>query len=212
MGLIDRPGAPQSALRVGHACPPRHQLDWAAVKLLNTVLGGSFTSRLNLNLRERHGFTYGVGSSFHLTRGPTLLTIGTSVATENTAAALKQILYELRRLRETKVRRAELDKSRHLVVESLPAEAETLEDLTEEYGGVAAHGLPLDTIASLPEQAAAIDPARLQQVAESLLHPEKVTMVVVGDAVRLRGELAGLADQIVLLDEDGRELPPRAQL
>ena len=209
LGLVDRPGAPQSAVRVGHLCPPRRELDWAAVKLLNTVLGGSFTSRLNLNLRERNGFTYGIGSSFHLTRGPTLLKISTSVATEDTAASLREILSELDQLRQVPVKKAELGKAQRLVVESLPAEAETLEDLTEEYGGLVVHELPLDTITRLPEQVAAVSPARLQQWAQQLLQPERATLVVVGDATRLRAELGELVEEVIVLDEDGRPAAAR---
>jgi zinc protease len=204
LGLVDRPGAPQSALRVGHVCPPRREVDWAAVRLLNTVFGGSFTSRLNLNLRERHGYTYGIGSAFHLTRGPSLLTVGTSVATENTAAALREILREMERLRQAKVSRAELDKARQLVVESVPAQAETLDDLAEEYAALSLHELPHDAIARLPEQVRGIDATRLRVLAEELLHPERATLIVVGDAARLRRELEPLADEIIPLDEDGR--------
>ena len=93
--VVDRPGAVQSEIRVGHPGVPRKHPDHFALVVLNTVLGGAFTSRLNLNLRERHGFTYGVRSRFGYRRGPGPFQVSTAVGTEVTAPAVREIVAEL---------------------------------------------------------------------------------------------------------------------
>ncbi len=112
--LGEREAAAQSVLRVGHLGPARGEVDFPALKLLNTILGGSFTSRLNLNLRERHGYTYGVRSSFTLPRHAGLFGVKTSVASRDTLPALAEIFRELETLRARPPREEELEKAKQI--------------------------------------------------------------------------------------------------
>jgi predicted Zn-dependent peptidase len=204
LAVVDRPGASQSVIRVGHLGRARRDAPYAALRLLNTILGGSFTSRLNQNLREKHGFTYGVGSSFSLPRGPGLFTVRTSVGTEDTVPALREIFRELEALRQRPVRRSELDKAKELVLQGLPAQAETLEALADTYSIIALHGLPVDTLLRLPEDVARVTPAALLEVAQELILPHRATVVVVGDMARLVGPLEKDYGRAQVLDEDGQ--------
>src|SRR5690606_23711577 len=102
--VIDRPGAVQSEIRIGHIGLPRNTPDYFPITVMNTILGGAFSSRLNLNLREKHGFTYGVRSSFVMRRRQGPFLVSTAVQTEVTGAAIGQLLGELSRIRETEVR------------------------------------------------------------------------------------------------------------
>ena len=86
LGVVSRPGAAQSELRIGHACAPRSTPDYHVLLILNTILGGDFVSRLNLNLREQKGFTYGVRTGFNLRRGIGPFVMQTSVGTDVTGA------------------------------------------------------------------------------------------------------------------------------
>ena len=92
LGVVARPGAAQSELRIGHVCAPRSTPDYHVLLILNTILGGDFVSRLNLNLREQKGFTYGVRTGFNLRRGIGPFVMQTSVGTDVTAPAIREAL------------------------------------------------------------------------------------------------------------------------
>ncbi len=201
--LVDRPGAAQAVIQVGHLVPPRRTPDRVGLRALNVILGGSFTSRLNRNLRERNGFTYGVGSAFELLALGGSLLIQTSVQTKDTAAALREILRELRRLRQRPVSAAELQKAQRQLVESLSGYAETVSALGASYADLALYGLPLNTLARLPERLASLRPADLLALARRRLQPDTATLVVVGDAAALRAPLEAAYGPAELRDADG---------
>jgi zinc protease len=202
--LVERRDASQSVLRVGHLGPSRLTEDYAGLRVLNTILGGSFTCRLNLNLREKHGFTYGVGSSFVLPREAGLFVVSTSVETDDTSAALREILREMRVLRDRAPASRELRKAKQLVLEDLPRQAETLEELAEIYGELAAFDLPFSRVRRLPEEVTALTPASITTLARRYLHPDGATIVVVGDAARLQVSLQKLFGRAQLRDADGQ--------
>ena len=204
LALVTRAGASQSVLRVGSLGPARRDADYAALRVLNTLFGGSFTSRLNLNLREKHGFTYGARSSFTLPRGPGLFTVRASVDTANTVAALREIFNELRALIDRPPSAAELDKAKQLVVEELPALAETVDGLAEAYTEVGAYGMPLDTYARLAAEVSAVTPERIHALARKLVRPDQAAIVVVGDSKVLAEPLRAVYGRARRLDADGQ--------
>ncbi|MCC6748029.1 MAG: insulinase family protein [Deltaproteobacteria bacterium] len=207
--LVRRRGASQSVIRVGHLLPPRAATSEAAVRLIGTILGGCFTSRLNENLRERHGFTYGAHAVFDQPRGPGQFYAEAQVATKDTLAALDQLLYELERLRSTDVPPAELRKGRRLVVEKLPARAETVAGLLNAAVELATHGRPADALGRLPEQVARLDARGLRRAAASLLRPADATIVVVGDTDRLAAALVARFGPAEWLTVDGEAIAAR---
>src|ERR1051326_5787726 len=120
--LIDKPGAAQSVIRIGHIGPARSTPDWYALEVLNTILGGAFTSRLNQNLRETHGYTYGANSGFDMRRLPGPFLATASVVTPRTDSSLIEFLKELLRIRNEPVPKAELDKAKSYLALGMPAD------------------------------------------------------------------------------------------
>ena len=178
--LIDRPGAPQSQVRVGHLGARRSTPDFAALTLLETVLGGSFTSRLNLNLREKHGYTYGARANFELRSVEGPFVAGAGVRTDVTAEALKETVGEIAGMRAP-LAPEELKKGQalvmHTIVEAYSDGSETASYLAD----LVAHRLPLDGWAKLPAQLRALDLPTLTRVAGAAFHPDALTVVIVGD-------------------------------
>jgi zinc protease len=186
---VDRPGASETVLRLGHLAPRRRTRRYPAIDLLNTVLGGSFTSRLNQNLRETRGLTYGVDSSFGLMRHAGVFAVRTSVETGATRTALDQIVKEIEALVSGGVTPEELDKARRLVVEELPARAETLRGIVDAHAELGIYNLAADSLRRMPRQVAALRPGEIRALARDLLHPREAAIVVVGDLARIVGDL-----------------------
>lgn len=206
--LVHRPGATQSVIRLGQLAPPRRFPERLGLFMLNTVFGGSFTSRLNQNLREKHGFTYGARSQFGLMRSMGLFSVTATVDTPNTAAALRETLGELRALVRKPVLARELDKARRLVIEELPEHAETTAGLVDTYADLAAHGLPLKTIQTLAHRVSQLHRVGLQELAARVIKPDQMTIVVAGDAAKLRPALERAYGAAEFRDHDGQVVPP----
>jgi len=201
--LVDRPGSSETVLRVGHRLPARRQLDPPTVQLLNTILGGSFTSRLNANLRERNGFTYGASSFCTMMRQQGMLIAAAQVDREATVPALHEMLRELQGLTRRKVGRRELDKARALLLEELPSSAETLAGLADGYIELALYREPMDSLNQLPERLARVTSDDLLDLARRLLLPEAATLVVVGDVASIGPRLEQIYGPARLRDLDG---------
>ncbi|MEO8198588.1 MAG: pitrilysin family protein [Thermoanaerobaculia bacterium] len=192
--VVDRPGAEQTELRIGHLGVPRRHPDRVGLGILNTLLGGKFTSRINLNLRERHGFTYGASSRFvdRKTRGP--FVVATAVSTAATGRATAEVLGELRRIRVEAVAPAELEETRNYLLGVFPYSLQTIEGLAARLGEIALYGLPLDTPARYLAEVAAIRPEDLARLAQAHLRPEEALVVAVGPAAELMSQLREIAE------------------
>jgi len=129
--VVDRAGAAQTELRLGHAAVPRAHPDFNTLTFLNTLLGGKFTSRINLNLRERHGYTYGAGTRFSGRLGPGPFVVSAAVATESAGAAAREVLSELRRIRDEPVTREEMEETRSYMLGVFPYTVQSMGDLLE---------------------------------------------------------------------------------
>jgi zinc protease len=180
--VVDRPGSVQSEIRIGDVGLERSHPDYVPLQVMNSLLGGAFTSRLNMSLRERHGFTYGVHSGFAFRRRPGPFLIQTAVATEVTARATEEILREVRRLRDEPVSEAEVAASRDYLAGTLPLELQTTEQLAGRLADLVVHDLPDDYFDRYRLQILAVTPADVQRVAREHLRPERFAIVVVGDA------------------------------
>ena len=201
--LVDRPGATQSVIRVGHLGPARATKMYAAMEALNTALGGSFTSRLNQNLREEHGFTYGVRSMFLTRRVGGMFLTSTSVETEDTAAALVEILKELEGAVSRSLTRAELTKAQRLLVEEQPARAETVAGLVEAHADLVLNGLPLSRLDSLTGEVNALTAEKITAAARRLVRAGEATIVVAGDLAKIREPLEAAYGKAEIRDVDG---------
>lgn len=190
--LVDRPDAAQSEIRVGHVGLPRIHEDYFALLVMNTILGGAFTSRLNLSLRERHGFTYGVRSGFAFRRAPGPFMIHTAVATEVTARAVEEILREVRLMHEAGATAEEVDAGRRYLAGVLPLELQTTEQLAGRLAELVIYDLPDDYFAHYPSHIAAVTVDDVSRVAAQQLRPGQLVIVVVGRSDALAEDLAGL--------------------
>jgi zinc protease len=191
--IVDRPGAAQTELRLGQPGVTRTDPDYIPLIALNTLLGGKFTSRINLNLRERHGFTYGASSRFVPRRGPGPFLVSTAVATESTGAAAREVISELRRVREELVEPAELEETRNYVIGVFPYTVQTIGELVKRLETLAVYGLPDDYFESYLERIAAVSREQIREVARRHLAPEQLVIVAVGPADALEPQFDGLA-------------------
>jgi zinc protease len=194
--IVDRPGSVQSEIRVGDVGLERTHPDYFPVQVMNSLLGGAFTSRLNMNLRERNGFTYGVHSVFGMRRRPGPFVIQTAVATDVTRAAIEEILKEVNRLRDEGAPEDEVRAARDYLSGTLPLELQTTDQLAARLADLVLYDLPDDYFGRYRERILAVTPADVQRVAREHLRPERFAIVVVGDADKIQHELEAL-DRVV---------------
>lgn len=190
--LVDRPGAAQTELRLGHVGVPRTHPDYIPLLVLNTLLGGKFTSRINLNLRERHGYTYGASSRFSSRQGPGPFTVQAAVETAAAAAAAREILYEMRRVREELVEPEELMETAGYIVGVFPYSLQTVGDITRRLETLSVFGLPDDYFDHYLERIAAVTREDVLEVARRHLDPERIAVVAVGPAETLEPQFEGV--------------------
>lgn len=195
--VVDRPGAAQTELRLGHASVPRAHPDVSALTFLNVLLGGKFTSRINLNLRERHGFTYGAASRFSGRLGPGPFVVSAAVATESTGAAVREVLSELRRIRDEPVTREEMDETRSYILGVFPYTVQGIGDVARRLADLAVYGLPDDYYDRYLRAIAMLSREALLEVARRHLDPDRLAIVAVGPADRLRPQLEDLGEVAV---------------
>jgi zinc protease len=189
VAIVDRPHAAQTELRIGHAGPPRQHPDRVALAVLNSLLGGKFTSRINLNLRERHGYTYGAHSSFASRRGPGPFQVSTAVANEVAGAAASEVLHELRRLQEEPVGSEELADAIRYLEGVFPYTLQTVESVAQRLVQLAVFELPDDYFDSYPERLHAVTVETVQRMARLHLRPAQCAIVAVGPAETLLAQL-----------------------
>jgi zinc protease len=190
--LIDRPGAPQSELRFGRVGVPRSSPDYFPVVVMNTVLGGSFTSRLNGRLRERGGYTYGAYTGFSFRKGPGPFVGGAAVFTGATDRAIAESLEEIERIREAPVTAEELQRATRYKMLGLPRIFETSGGIASRIAETELHGLGEAYWDDFADRVAAVDAGAVLSAARRTLDPASMQIVVVGDAAVLRGPLESL--------------------
>jgi zinc protease len=187
--IVDLPRAAQTELRVGHAGVPRAHPERTRLGVLNALLGGKFSSRLNLNLRERHGFTYGVTSRFVDRRGPGPFVVAAAVATDVAGAAVGEILAELERLRDEPVAESELAETRSYLLGVYPYTFQTVAGHVARLADLALHDLPADHFERSLAQIAAVTVDDIGRLAREHLHPDEAVVVAVGPAASLVPQL-----------------------
>ena len=179
--VIHRPGAVQTEIRIGHPGLPRRHPDFHALSVMSAILGGLFNSRLNMNLREEKGYTYGAGAGFDLRRGRGPFTARAAVNTEATVPALAEFLAELDRIREAPVTDAELAAARDYLVGVFPLRFETPGPVAGSLAGLFVHDLPDDELARYRPAIEAVTGDDVQRVAREHIHPDASAIVLVGD-------------------------------
>lgn len=209
--LIDKPGAAQSVLRIGRVGPARAKADYAALQVMNTLLGGSFTSRLNDNLREQHGYAYGAGSSFGYRLVGGVFTAAADVQTQSTAEALTEMVKELQRI-ATPATAAELERARNYLALGYAEDFETNAQVAGKIAEQILYALPDDVYTAFVPKALAVSADDIVRAAAATDVANSV-VVVVGDRKtiepRLRALNAGEVQIRTVDDVLGR--PPKVE-
>ena len=203
--LVDKPGAPQTQVRVAAIGVPRGTPDYAPLLVMNEALGGLFSSRINLNLRERNGYTYGASSQFVFRRGAGPFLVASGVRTDVTAPAVTEVFKEIRLMREQPLEAEELSLAKDSLIRSLPAQFETSGRVTASTANIYVYDLGLDYYAKLPGQLAAVTAEQVKTMAEKYVVPDNLVVVAVGDAGRIRAALQKLnLGAVEMRDADAR--------
>lgn len=187
--VVDRPEAPQTELRIGQVGLERGHPDQWIFRLATTLLGGKYTSRLNRNLRERHGYTYGVNASLAARRGPAPFVISTAIANPVVGAACAEILSEVARLRDEPVPAAELAETAQYLIGTFPFTLQGVEERAGRLEDLTVFDLPDDHFDRWLAGVAACGPEELGRVARAHLSPEALSIVAVGPANELVPQL-----------------------
>jgi predicted Zn-dependent peptidase len=206
--LVDKPGAAQSVVLIGHVGVPRSSPDYFTLRVLNTVLGGSFTSRLNQNLRETHGYTYGARSSYDMYRMAGPFRAGASVVTAKTDSSLIEFFKELRAIRDGQVPKDELEKAKAFIALGLPQEFETTQGTAGLYLDLLANDLPLDYYKTFTAKLQAVTAEQVQQAAQRTIDPDHFAVVVVGDRKEIESGIRALNEgDVAVRDIWGQPIP-----
>lgn len=205
--VVDRPQAVQSEIRVGHLGVPRSCEDYFPLAVMNAIFGGVFNSRINLNLRERHGYTYGARSQFAFRRQAGPFVIAAPVRNEVTRESVTEMLSELRRIRTGDIEDRELDDVKSYLMGVFPATVQTASDLASRLIDMELYGLPEDYFDRYRENIAAVTKDEITRVAHKYLDPDRVLVVIVGNAAQIREPLGTLGFPVHELDIDGNALP-----
>jgi zinc protease len=190
--VVHRPGAVQTEIRIGHPALPRRNPDFHAISVMSAILGGLFNSRLNMNLREEKGYTYGASAGFDLRRGRGPFTARAAVNTEATIPALGEFLKELDRIRQEPVTDAELRSARDFLIGVFPLRFETPGPVAGSLAGLFVHDLPDDELDRYRGAIEAVTADDVLRVAQAHIHPESSAIVLVGDHDTFAGELDAL--------------------
>lgn len=190
--LVEKADAPQSELRIGHVGLPRTHPDYFAALVMNMLLGGLFSSRINLNLREAHGYTYGAFSSFDWRRQAGPFMVASAVRSDVTAAAAAEVLKEIERMRSEKVSADELSLATSYLEGVFPIRYETTAAIARALSAMVVYGLPADYFDTYRDRVHAVSASDVLRAARDFLHPEELQLVAVGDPAVIREPLAAI--------------------
>lgn len=186
--VVDKPGAAQSVIQIGRIGISRRSEDYYAVLVMNTILGGSFTSRLNQNLREDKGYTYGASSYFDAGHIPGAFVASAAVQTDATGPSLREFMKELRAIREG-VTDEEVDGAKNYLAMRFPADFQSVAGTAGELADVVEFGLPVDDLEQYMRRVLSVTRQDVERVARTYIDPENLAIVVVGDRARIEEQI-----------------------
>jgi zinc protease len=202
--LVDKPGAAQSVIRAMHTTIPRHHPDYFGLLLLNYVFGGQFAARLNQNLRQDKGYSYGYHSIVQWYLGPSVLYAGGSVQTEVTKESVTETLREFNDVhRDRPISQIELDGAKAGILQSYPASFERPSQLINHLLQLVLYDLPGDYFQTVKPNIEAVTLEEVQRIGAELVQPGQLGVLVVGDQRTIEPGLRELDLPLVLLDDEG---------
>jgi zinc protease len=206
--LVDKPGAAQSTFAIGTPGPPRSTPDYYAIEVMNTLLGGMFQSRLNANIREEKGLSYGVNSGFVFGKGPGPFRAGGDIISSKSDVALVEFMKELKGIQGSRpITDEELQTSKASLVQSLPGMFGSVTSIGSAIGQLWLQGLADDYYQQYGAKINAVTKADMMRVAKQYIDIDHLSIVIVGDRATIEGPLkaTGIAP-IVVLDIEGRPI------
>lgn len=205
--LINRPGSVQTSLALGSFGIKRDSPDYFAVLVMNQILGGTSQARLFTNLREEKGYTFGAFSSFSGSKYPGFIMLSSEVRTEVTAGALKEFMYEIRRIRDEKVPADELENAKSSLVGGFALSLERPRELLSDIVTQKLYNFPASYWDDYPQAVAKITAEDVQRVARKYLDPSRMQIAAVEDAAKIRDVLAAYGS-VEQYDAEGRIIKP----
>ena len=187
--IVDKPGAPQSALSVLAIGVPESSPDAPTLRVMNYTLGGSFASRINMNLREEHGYTYGANSGFRSYREGGTFVASSLVRTDVTGPAAKEMMHEIKNFPSSPPTDAELKMAKDASVQSIPGQFETGGATAGAIHTIFLYNFPLDYYSTLPAKLLAVTSDDVARVAKEYVHPDNMVILVVGDRSKIESQL-----------------------
>ena len=211
--LIDRPGAIQSAIFAAELAPPKSDRADIAMETMNNILGGTFTSRINMNLREDKHWSYGVHSSLVPARGQRLFLVSAPVQTDKTKESVAELQRELNNLVGSRpITPDELAKAQKDQTLKLAGAWETLEHVAHSVAQMVTFGLPDDYFTRYPEKVTELSVSAVEGAARTVVHPKQLFWVVIGDRAKIEPSLRELGfHDVRVLNEHGQALLARGK-
>ena len=201
--VVDRPGSAQSNIILANIALDRHNPDYFPVLVMNQVLGGGASSRLFMNLREEKGYTYGAYSSFDMRRMTGTFEATAEVRSDVTGASLEEFFTELEKIRSESVPAEELQDIKNYLTGVFPLKLETQEGLTNQIVAVQMYDLPPDYLATYREKINEVTAEDVQRVAREYIKPDKMAVIIVGDASAIKEQITPYAEKIEFFDASG---------
>ena len=203
--LIDKPGAAQSVVNIGLPGPPRNTPDYFALQVLNTILGGQFQSRLNANIREQKGYSYGVNSGFSYGKGPGAFRAGGSIFSDKTDAALVEFMKELKGIvGEKPITDEEIKTAKEALIQGLPQRFASVSAISSAITSLVTQGLPDDFYQTYAKNVSAVTKEDLLRVAKRYIDLNHLAIVIVGDRAAVENSLkATNIAPITIIDIEG---------
>lgn len=188
--IVNKPDSVQTEIRIGHLSSKRNLDDFFHKQIVNLVLGGQFSSRLNLNLREKHGYTYGVHSRFSYFKEAAYFGVSTSVGIENTANALKEIFNEIKNIKEG-ITTEEIKFAKSSLTRRFPSNFETYRQISSNISSKIIHNLPDDYFETYIQKLNSVSIEAVNKIADNSINPEELLTVLVGDSKKIFEQAKG---------------------
>jgi zinc protease len=200
--ILHKQDSVQTEIRIGHLSEKRNDENYFQKQILNLILGGQFSSRLNLNLREKHGYTYGISSRFNYLKDDAYFYVSTSVKTENTSVAINEILGELRKIREG-ITDDELNFAKSSITRRFPLNFETYSQIASNFGSKIVHDLPDNYFETFISNILNVNLEEVNTVADGSIMPDSALIVLCGDEKKIKEQIKNISlGEVMVVDYD----------